>query len=180
MPKHHSKPKEPIVSLITILKAVPDPRVERGKEHDLVDILVIALCAILCGRDSFYDMEEFAEIRLPWLKTFLRLPNGAPSHDTFNRVFQLLDAAQADDGFALNRNHVASLWKYWNSTIERTPNGQPKRRHCTSSSPPGPRTVKHLFLFNMRQPCNNGFLVDVSGGWAQFRNHNCLTNIYLI
>ena len=100
MPKHHSKQKEQIVSLITILKEVPDPRVERGKEHDLVDILVIGLCAILCGGESFYDMEEFAEIRRPWLKTFLRLPNGAPSHDTFNRVFQILDAETLADCFS--------------------------------------------------------------------------------
>jgi predicted transposase YbfD/YdcC len=100
MPKHHLKPKELTVSLITILKEVPDPRVERGQEHDLVDILVIALCTLLCGGDSFYDMEEFAEIRLPWLKTFLRLPNGAPSHDTFNRVFQMLDAEQLADCFS--------------------------------------------------------------------------------
>jgi predicted transposase YbfD/YdcC len=100
MPKHHSKLKEHVVSLITILEAVPDPRVERGKEHDLVDILMIALCTLLCGGDSFYDMEEFAEVRLSWLKTFLRLPNGAPSHDTFNRVFQILDAGQLAAGFS--------------------------------------------------------------------------------
>jgi len=100
MPKHHSKLKEHVVSLISILEAVPDPRVERGKEHDLVDILMIALCTLLCGGDSFYDMEEFAEVRLSWLKTFLRLPNGAPSHDTFNRVFQILDAGQLADCFS--------------------------------------------------------------------------------
>jgi predicted transposase YbfD/YdcC len=71
---------------------MPDPRVDRTNEHDLVDILMIALCTILCGGESFYDMEEFAQVRLVWLQTFLRLRNGAPSHDTFNRVFQALDA----------------------------------------------------------------------------------------
>jgi predicted transposase YbfD/YdcC len=78
-------------SLITILGEVPDPRVERSKEHELVDILVIALCTLLVGGDSFYDMEEFAAVRLDWLQTFLRLRHGAPSHDTFNRVFQALE-----------------------------------------------------------------------------------------
>jgi predicted transposase YbfD/YdcC len=100
MQKHHSKPEPKIISLITTLEEVPDPRVDRSKDHDLVDILVIALCTVLVGGESFYDMEEFAEIRLDWLKTFLRLRNGAPSHDTFNRVFQALDADQLADALS--------------------------------------------------------------------------------
>lgn len=91
MLEHQIVSKKKIISLITTLQEVPDPRVDRSKEHDLVDILVIALCTILVGGDSFYDMEEFAQVRLDWLKTFLRLRNGAPSHDTFNRVFQALE-----------------------------------------------------------------------------------------
>jgi predicted transposase YbfD/YdcC len=91
MQKHHSE-KKPIVGLISILREVPDPRVDRTKDHELTDILVIALCTILCGGESFYDMEEFGEVRLDWLKGFLKLENGPPSHDTFNRVFQALDA----------------------------------------------------------------------------------------
>jgi len=79
------------------LEEVPDPRVDRGKDHDLVDLLVIALCTILVGGDSFYDMEEFAEVRLSCLKAFLRLRNGALSHDTFNRIFQALDERQLAD-----------------------------------------------------------------------------------
>jgi predicted transposase YbfD/YdcC len=97
MQTHYSQLREPIESLITILREVPDPRVDRTKEHDLVEILLIALCTILCGGDSFYDMEEFAEVRLKWLRTFLRLKNGPPSHDTFNRVFQALDPRQLAD-----------------------------------------------------------------------------------
>jgi len=100
MPKHHYPSKEPIESLITILREVPDPRIDRSKDHQLTDILVIALCTILVGGDSFYDMEEFAEVRLDWLKTFLPLPNGAPSHDTFNRVFQALDHNQLADSLS--------------------------------------------------------------------------------
>ena len=61
--------KTQLVSLITILEAVPDPRVTATVDHDLADILTIALCTILCGGDSFYDMEEFGEVRLGWLKT---------------------------------------------------------------------------------------------------------------
>jgi predicted transposase YbfD/YdcC len=100
MQKHRSHQKPEIISLITTLEEVPDPRVDRSKDHELVDLLVIALCTILVGGDSFYDMEEFAEVRLSWLKTFLRLRNGAPSHDTFNRVFQALDGRQLADSLS--------------------------------------------------------------------------------
>jgi predicted transposase YbfD/YdcC len=89
--------KTQLISLITILGEVPDPRVTATVDHDLPDILAIALCTILCGGDSFYDMEEFGEVRLDWLKTFLRLRNGAPTHDTYNRVFQALDPEQFGD-----------------------------------------------------------------------------------
>lgn len=94
MQTHHNSTnatKTELISLITLLEEVPDPRVLATVDHDLPDILTIALCTILCGGDSFYDMEEFGEVRLDWLKTFLRLRNGAPTHDTYNRVFQALD-----------------------------------------------------------------------------------------
>ena len=109
MQKHHSTQEPKIVSLITTLEEVPDPRVDRSRDHDLVDILVIALCTILVGGDSFYDMEEFAEIRLDWLKTFLRLRNGAPSHDTFNRVFQALDANRLADAMSRWTQNVRTV-----------------------------------------------------------------------
>jgi len=100
MEKHGKPQRQEIISLIATLEEVPDPRVDRSKDHDLVDLLVIALCTILVGGNSFYDMEEFAEVRLSWLKTFLRLRNGAPSHDTFNRVFQALDQQQLADSLS--------------------------------------------------------------------------------
>lgn len=89
--------KTQFISLITLLAEVPDPRVTATVDHDLPDILTIALCTILCGGESFYDMEQFGEVRLDWLKTFLRLRNGAPTHDTYNRVFQALDPEQFAD-----------------------------------------------------------------------------------
>lgn len=100
MPKHHIKTQKTIESLITVLREVPDPRIDRSKDHELTDILAIALCTILVGGESFYDMEEFAKVRLDWLKTFLSLRNGPPSHDTFNRVFQALDHNQLADAFS--------------------------------------------------------------------------------
>jgi predicted transposase YbfD/YdcC len=83
--------KHPKLNLITILKEVPDPRVDRRKLHSLSDILSIAICALLCGADSFEDMEVFGEAKSDWFGTFLELPHGIPSHDTFNRVFAALN-----------------------------------------------------------------------------------------
>lgn len=71
-----------------------DPRIERTKLHKLIDILVIAICAVIAGADNWEDVEDFGKARLEWFKTFLELPNGIPSHDTFNRVFARLNAEQ--------------------------------------------------------------------------------------
>jgi len=76
-----------------------DPRIERTKLHKLVDILVIAICAVIAGADNWEDIEEFGKVRLEWFKTFLELPNGIPSHDTFNRVFARLDPEQFQASF---------------------------------------------------------------------------------
>ena len=77
--------------LIVILRTLPDPRVKRTRLHNLEDILAIALCAMLCGAESFEDMEEFGVAKEVWLRRFLELPNGIPSHDTFNRLFSTLN-----------------------------------------------------------------------------------------
>ncbi len=79
------------ITLMTAMKEVPDPRVDRRKLHSLSDLLTIAICALLCGADSFEDMEVFGEAKQDWFKTFLDLSHGIPSHDTFNRVFAALD-----------------------------------------------------------------------------------------
>lgn len=68
-----------------------DPRVDRSKKHRLIDILFIAVCTIICGGETFTDMELFGEAKEEWLRTLLELPHGIPSHDTFGRVFSLLD-----------------------------------------------------------------------------------------
>jgi predicted transposase YbfD/YdcC len=70
---------------------VPDPRVDRSKKHKLIDILFIAVCTLICGGETFADMESFGEAKEEWLRRLLELPHGIPSHDTFGRVFSLLD-----------------------------------------------------------------------------------------
>ena len=74
--------------------SLEDPRVERTKHHQLLAIITIALCAVICGADTWVDVEEFGHAKRAWLETFLELPNGIPSHDTFGRVFARLDPAQ--------------------------------------------------------------------------------------
>lgn len=78
------------ISLIEQLQQLPDPRVRGRCDHDLVDVLVIALCCLLCGGEGFNDMEDFGRAKRSWFKTFLRLPSGIPRHDTFNRVLAAL------------------------------------------------------------------------------------------
>ncbi len=81
----------PASTLFDHFATLPDPRVERTKEHQLLDILTIAVCAIICGADSFVEMEEFGDAKQEGLTTFLALPSGIPSHDTFTRLFAALD-----------------------------------------------------------------------------------------
>jgi predicted transposase YbfD/YdcC len=82
------------VSFIRHFADLPDPRLDRRKLHPLIDILAITLCATVAGADSFEQVARFGAKRVGWLKTFLALPNGVPSHDTFGRVLSLIDPAR--------------------------------------------------------------------------------------
>ncbi len=79
---------------------LPDPRIDRTKKHRLLDILAITLCATLAGADTWEEVECFAKAKHDWLKRFLQLPNGIPSHDTLNRVFAALDPKKFADAVA--------------------------------------------------------------------------------
>ncbi len=71
-----------------------DPRIDRSRLHELLDIVAVAICAVVAGAESWDDIEDFGEAKLDWLRTFLTLPNGIPSHDTFRRVFERLDPGE--------------------------------------------------------------------------------------
>ena len=88
------------ISFVKYFADLPDPRADRTKWHRLDDILVIALCAVICGADSFDEIERFGKARHDWLKQSLALPCGIPSHDTFNRVLATLDRDQFSACFA--------------------------------------------------------------------------------
>lgn len=78
-------------SIMVFFDDLPDPREDQGRRHLLGDMLVIAILAVICGAEGWTDIEEFGRAKFKWLKTFLELPHGIPSHDTFGRVFARLD-----------------------------------------------------------------------------------------
>lgn len=76
-----------------------DPRIKGRRRHLLIDIIVIAICAVICGCDDWQQIEVFGKLRHAWLKKYLALPNGIPSHDTFERVFDRLEPQAFQAGF---------------------------------------------------------------------------------
>jgi predicted transposase YbfD/YdcC len=84
--------EQPFASLEDCFGDMSDPRVEGRCDHRLVEILLIAVCAVLCGAESWSEVEEFGNAKVEWLRQYLTLPAGIPSHDTFSRVFRLLNA----------------------------------------------------------------------------------------
>lgn len=83
-----------------------DPRLDRRKRHLLIDIVVIAICAVVCGADDWVSIEAFGQTKYVWFKGFLSLPNGIPSHDTFGRVFSLLSPDEFEAGFMQWIRHI--------------------------------------------------------------------------
>ena len=87
------------VSIIDHFAGVDDPRMERTRKHKIGDIIAVAIRAVIAGADNWGDIESFGSAKLDWFETFLELPNGIPSHDTFGRVFSLIDARNFQDLF---------------------------------------------------------------------------------
>ena len=80
-------------------QGLTDPRNGRAQRHNLLDIIALTICAVICGGDNWVEIAEFGQAKADWLRGFLALPNGIPSHDTLGRVFSRLDPEQFQAGF---------------------------------------------------------------------------------
>jgi len=84
----------PVAVIETHFENLTDPRVDRGKNHDLIEMIFLALTATLCGAQGWADVERFANSKRAWFLRFVALAHGVPSHDTFGRVFARLDTVE--------------------------------------------------------------------------------------
>ena len=96
-------------SIVEHFQTLEDPRIARTKKHLLLDILIIAVCTLLTGGEGFQDMELFGKSKRQWLQTFLALPHGIPSHDTFGGVFARLNPTRFQECFLSWTRAVAAL-----------------------------------------------------------------------
>lgn len=108
-PLHPSNYEETIQNPLDVFRDIPDPRSHRNQRHKLFDIFAIAICAILSGANDWVKVASFASKKKKWLKTFLELPNGVPSHDTFDRVFRLVEPDEFEKRFIIWTKLVANL-----------------------------------------------------------------------
>lgn len=114
---------------ISQFEDLEDPRGGQGKQHQLVDVVAIAVIAVVAGADSFVEIETFGQAKAEWLGRFLDLPNGIPSHDTYNRVFSRLMPSHWEACFlrwirgllsnSLNKEHIAIDGKRMNGSGSR-------------------------------------------------------------
>ena len=72
---------------ISYFTELTDPRIDRSKDHLMEDIIFITIASVICGAETWNDIENYGKAKQSWLEQFLQLPNGMPSHDTFNRFF---------------------------------------------------------------------------------------------
>jgi predicted transposase YbfD/YdcC len=119
-------PAAPTASILTHFAHLDDPRISPATRHHLLDIVAIALCAVICGADSWVEVEAFGRAKRDWLGTFLPLPHGIPSHDTFGRVFAVLDPAQFEAGF---RSWVATVARLSAGAVVAIDGKQLRRSH---------------------------------------------------
>jgi predicted transposase YbfD/YdcC len=99
----------PSGSLLKHFETLKDPRTAYLVEHPLLDIVGLTICAVICGAETWEEIEAYGHSKSAWLKTFLRLPNGIPSHDTISRVFALLEPTQLQECFASWVKSIAQL-----------------------------------------------------------------------
>jgi predicted transposase YbfD/YdcC len=122
-------PENPGTTITEHFSSLEDPRMDRTKLHPLDNLLVIALCAVICGADSWVEIELFGEAKRQWFAKFLDLSNGIPSHDTFGRVFARLDAEQFQTSFV---NWVQAICKVLEGQVVALDGKTARRSHDRS------------------------------------------------
>lgn len=105
-------PKSPENSIEAFFERIDDPR-HHNKRHKLIDIIIIAICAVVAGSDTYEQIENFGKKRKKWLSKFLELPFGIPSHDTFGRIFE-----------RMNPNEFQNCFKHWIESVTERTKGQ--------------------------------------------------------
>ena len=115
----------PLGPIVFYFSDVEDPRSD-NKRHLLLDIIIISICAAICGADTWTDVELFGQAKERWFRTFLELPHGIPSHDTFSRVFALIDAEQFQESF---RTWIAAVEERTKGEIIALDGKQLRRSH---------------------------------------------------
>jgi predicted transposase YbfD/YdcC len=127
----------PIASLAVLFGDLEDPRHALGRRHQLLDIIAIAICATLSGADTWVDVAAYGRAKETWLRTFLQLPHGIPSHDTFARVFAALDGEQ-----------FQACFMQWVRAVVKVLPGQviaiDGKTACASHDGPDPSIATHM------------------------------------
>jgi len=165
--------------LETLFAQVEDPRVERTKLHRLRDIIIIAICGVLCGAEGWVDIEEFGRAKQAWFTDVLTLPNGIPSHDTFGRVFAHINPKQFEASFVhwvqgLSKT-VQGVIAIDGKTLRRSHDEAAGKKAlqigeclgCRKSV--GVGTNRHRREIQ-RDHCDSGSLTAMSPGWV-YRHH---------
>jgi len=113
-----------IISLEESFGKITDPRIDRTKLHKLIDIIIIAICAVICGAEGWEEIEEFGKEKQEWLENILELPNGIPSHDTISRVFSKINPEEFEKSFFLwvgsLTEHVSGVVAIDGKTLRRS------------------------------------------------------------
>ena len=129
-------------SVLTCFGRMEDPRAYRGRRHLLSDIMAIAILASICGASGFDEIEEFGKAKQKWLATFLKLPAGIPSDDTFARVFA-----------ALNPDAFEACFRAWVGAVAGATLGDTRHRRQDDAGQPGPSRRQRRDPYGQRLGC---------------------------
>ncbi len=121
--------KGPGGSLFDHIKVISDPRAEKNKQHPLESIIFIAICAVIGGAESWMDLERYGKLKSEWLSKYVNLSRGVPSHDTFGRVFALLDPEEFQESFL---EWIQSVWQKTKGRIVAIDGKSLRRSHDRS------------------------------------------------